>query len=194
MALSNIGVGKEIQNIETDDSEEARACRRWYKMSREVTLRDLPWRFASKTAALALVEEKPDDEWAYSYRYPPDCVSLRRILGAGRNPGHNERIPYDLRFDDAGSLVYTDQQDAVAEYTARVTDTMRYPADFALAQSWRLSYYVVPRVVGSGVDTLKLRLEVEKQYQIHLSKAARNSMNEFQRDPEPASELERARN
>jgi len=52
MALSHLGVGYEIQNIETEQSQEATACRRYYDIALQTTLTDYPWPFAIVTSAL----------------------------------------------------------------------------------------------------------------------------------------------
>jgi len=85
MALSHIGVGKEIANLDTERSQEASACRRYYENLRDKVLRDFRWPFATKFVELALIEETPTIEWRFSYRYPTDCVKMIRILSGG-NP------------------------------------------------------------------------------------------------------------
>ena len=79
LALSHIGIGKEVANIETEQSAEASALRRVYDTALRKTLRDFNWPFARVIADLGLIEEDPTDEWDFSYRVPSDCVSFRRI-------------------------------------------------------------------------------------------------------------------
>ena len=57
MAISHLGVGKEIENFDTENSEEANACRRFYRVALEASLRDFSWPFATQNITLALIEK-----------------------------------------------------------------------------------------------------------------------------------------
>ena len=92
MAISHLGSAKEVAILEVEKSQEASAARRFYDESLEATLSDFPWPFATRFAALALVEESPTTEWAYSYRYPTDCYYLRKIHSGIRNDSRRLRI------------------------------------------------------------------------------------------------------
>jgi hypothetical protein len=191
LAISHLGIGKEIANLETERSSEAQACRRFYETARDVTLRDFPWPFATKINAIGLVEEDPNDEWGFSYRYPTDCLMLRRILSGLRNDNRQSRIPYRVTRDDSGLLIYTDAEDAELEYTIKETDVGRFPADFTMAFSFLLAGYVAPRLTGG--DPFKLGQRALELYQIELSHARLTAMNEEQSEELPDSEFIRTR-
>jgi hypothetical protein len=191
LAISHLGVAKEIADLETEDSEEANTCRRFYTTALEATLRDLPWPFATKFIALALVEEDPTDEWDYSYRYPADCLKVRRILSGIRNDTRQSRAPYKISQDGSGRLILTDQQNAEIEYTVNETDEQKYPADFVLAFSFRLAMYAAARLTAG--DPFKLKLEMEKSYRKELVMAGASAFTEEQIDEEPDSEYIRER-
>lgn len=191
MALSHLGSGKEIANLDSERSQEAEACRRFYDTALEATLRDYPWPFATKIATLGLVEEDPNEEWAYSYRYPSDALKIRRILSGNRNDNRQSRIPMKISWDDDGQLLFCDVEDAEVEYTFLNEDTGHYPPDFVLALSWRLSFYIAPRVTGG--DPFKLQERMYVLYTAEMTMAKANAVNE-QQDEEPAeSEFIRAR-
>lgn len=191
LALAHLGVGKAISTLDTEQSEEARVCRLFYDIARDATLKDFPWPFATAFAAVGLVEEDPTDEWAFSYRVPSDCLHVRRILSGTRNETRQTRVPYKLGVDSAGGLLYTDAEDAEIEYTVRQDDPGRYPADFVLAFSERLSAYVAPRLTAG--DPFKLSEKVLRLYFLEMSNARANAVNEQQDEELPKSELERAR-
>lgn len=191
LALSNLKIDKEIANIETENSAEANACRRYFDMAIKATLRDFTWPFATKIADLSLVEEDPNDEWGYSYRYPTDCVFFRRILSGTRNDSRDTRVPYRIARDATARIILTDMKSASAEYTEYVSDPTQWPEDFAIAFSFRLSAYIVQRITGG--DPFKLKDEAMKSYQIELSLARANSADEEQPEEEPESEFIRAR-
>lgn len=191
LALSHLGVGKEIANLETEQSQEASACRRYYETARDNTLRDFNWPFATRYAALGLVEEDPNEEWDFSYRYPSDCLKLRRILSGTRNDSRQSRVPYQIAQDNTGKLIFTDKDDAEVVYTYRETDPDKFTSDFIMALSFRLANYIAPRLTNG--DPFGLGKRALDMYSYEISVAAANSYNE-QQDEEPVdSELIRSR-
>lgn len=187
MATSHLGVGKEIANIDTEQSEEASACRRFYDVARKSVLADLDWTFATKFAVLGLVEEDPSDEWDFSYRYPSDCITLRRILSGMRNDTQASRIPFKILKDDAGKLIYTDLESAEIEYTEDVEDPGYFSSEFTIALSFKLASLIAPRLTGG--DPFKLKAEMLAQYELELGRAKKKNMNEETRDLLPESEF-----
>ena len=192
MALSDLGNGKEIANLENEKSAEASVMRRFYTPALETTQRDFPWPFTTKFATLALVEEDPTTEWAFSYRYPSDCLKLRRILSGTRNDTRASRTPYKIGSDEQGILIYTDQPDAEIEYTKRETDEGRFPADFTLAFAHRLAMYAAPRICGE--DPFKMGEKAARLYFFEIATAKATSVNEQQDEEEPDASSIQARN
>jgi hypothetical protein len=191
LALSHLGVGSEISDLDMERSQEALACRRFYSTARNATLRDFPWPFATKIAALGLIEEDPNDEWGYSYQYPSDCLDAIRILSGIRNDNRQSRVPYKLANGDSGQVIFTDQEDAELEYTKLETDTSRYPPDFVLALSLRLAAYIAPRLTGG--DPFKVGTRAFQMYEAELNRAKASGTEENQAEEDPESELIRAR-
>lgn len=191
LALSHLGVGKEISNLDTDQSSEGAVLRRFYETAKDSTLRDFNWPFATKFRTLALVSENPTTEWIYSYTYPTDCLKIRRILSGIRTDTRQSRVPYRIVRSDASLLIYTDAETAVLEYTMRADDPGQYPPDFVMALSFRLAHYIAPTVTAG--DPFQLGQRAMQLYMTEISRAERTGMNEQQDDIEPLSELERMR-
>jgi hypothetical protein len=194
LALSHLGVSKEITNLDSEASAEAAACRRFYEPSRLQTLRDFNWPFATKYAVAGLVATNPteiDQEWGYSYRYPSDCVKLRRIVSGIRPETRQVRVPYQIARDTTGLLIYTNQPNAEVEYTFNEQDVSRFPEDFAMAQSLRMALYMAPRLTAG--DPFKLRAGAAQLYAFEVDRARASAGNEEQANEEPPSELERSR-
>ena len=178
IALSHLGVGKEVANLETENSQEANAMRRFYDISREQVLRDFNWPFATKELALGLVETQPTTEWTYSYRYPADCLKLRRIFSGLRNDTRQSRVPFKLVRDTVGRLIYTDMIDAFMEYTFAETDASRFTADFVQALAARMAAYAAPRLTSG--DPFKMGERAYKLYVLEISRAQASAANEVQ--------------
>lgn len=192
LALGHLGSGKEIANLDTENSAEARACRRFYETARDEMLRGWTWPFATKITTLTLVEEDPNDEWAYSYRYPTDCLMFRRIPSGARTDTRQSRVPYRVAQDDAGQVIFTDREDAQAEYTVAITDTRRFTSDFTMALSLRLASYIAPSITAG--DPFKVGTRAFQLYGMSVDAARANAANEEQPDEDPSSQFERERN
>lgn len=198
MALSHLGIGKEIASMD-ERSQEASALRRFYATARDATLSDFPWPFAKKFKALELVTDNTDveidtsgyPEWRYYYRYPSDCLVLHRILSGLRNDSRQSRVPYLIVQDASGSLIYTDQQDARIEYTVKTPNPTQYAADFILAFSYRLASLIAPRITGG--DNFKIGQTAYQLYKEAIADAKMSGINEEQADLEVESEFIRLR-
>ncbi len=191
LALSHLGINKEIANLDTERTTEAAACRRFFEQLRDQTLRDFPWTFATKIRTLSLVEEDPNDEWSFSYQVPNDCLKARRILSGIRNDTRQSRVPYKIVKGSSGLLIYTDQEDADLEYTVQEEDVSQFPADFIMALSLRIAAYIAPRVTGG--DPFKLGDRALQLYRFELDKAESSGTTEVQDDELPDSEFIRVR-
>ena len=191
LAISHLGTGKDIANLDTENSQEANACRRFYETALREVLRDFAWPFATKFAELALVESDPTTEWSYSYRYPSEAVNIRRIFSNLRHDTRQSRIEFKIGHDDSGLLIYCDEPTPCAEYTEYVTNVEIYPRDFQMMLALLLAAYIAPRVTGG--DPYQMGERALKFYNLKLDIAKNNSKNEEQALEEPKSEYERER-
>lgn len=188
LALSHAGNSVEIQNLETENTSEANACRRFFEQVRDEVLRDFPWPMARRTVALALVANNPTTEWAYAYQYPNDCLMFGRILGVTRNETRATRVPYQMAADGAGGqLIYTDWPNAVGEYQMRLTDSTFWPPDFVQAVALLLCFYIAPRLTGG--DPFKLAQRAYQAYRQKVQDAQENAVNEEQEEELPESDF-----
>lgn len=191
MTISHLGIGKEISNVDSEKSQEASACRRFFDTARDATLRDHQWSFAKKYLALGKVEDTPNTEYLFSYRYPSDCVKALKILSGIRQDTRQSRVHYIIASDSQGKLIFTDAQDAVLKYTFRNEAIDQWPEDYNVAFSFRLAAYTAPRLTAG--DPFKLKREMLAQYRLELSIAMSSDLNEQQDEEVPNSEFHRAR-
>lgn len=191
LALGHLGISEEISNIDTDRSAEGLACKRYFTTARDMALRDFRCPFAVKFATLSLVEENPNSEWDYSYRYPSDCLFFKRILSGTRNDTNQTRTPYKIASDGVGRLIYTDKADAECEYTRLVDSQMLWPDDFILAVSYLLASLIAPRLTRG--DGIKLGDRAYELYMAMKATADSNADAEEQSEENPEAESIRAR-
>lgn len=137
LALSNIGK----QNISslTEASAEARVCRQYYDVTRDMLLQGYPWNFAGKAQSLAQVSNDRQGMWRFAYARPQDCIKIRGVvprLDQGYAPNDAAiKTPYHVD----GGLIYCDLSPAVLLYTFRQADPTKYSPLFIDALSWHLA-------------------------------------------------------
>ena len=87
IAMARIGASKQLANVDTDTSREAIMARARSSMTMKFVLRDFPWPWATSYADLAVVAgsttTRANRDWQYSYRYPSDCLYVRRLVVDG---------------------------------------------------------------------------------------------------------------
>lgn len=140
LALSNLGKAN-IQSIE-DTEPEARACRQFYDLSRDLLLQVYPWRFAQKIAAMGELTNDRPGEWGRCYTRPTDCLKILDVLPQSSTvplldipPAGPMGFPYEV----SGSRIYCALPAARLSYIARITDPTRYTPLFIDALGWHLA-------------------------------------------------------
>jgi hypothetical protein len=180
VALMRIGVSQSVANVDTEQSREALSAKLIFDDEVDFVLRDFPWPWATAYAELGLVSgttsAPTNADWLYAYRYPADCLFARRMVVASVGRVNTNPPPFKLGRDTQGRLIYTNEADAVLEYTARVTDPAEFDALFRSMLSWRLAAALAPslsRIKDMAESALKM-------YEIEKSKAVARALNEGQ--------------
>ena len=183
MALGAVGVSRFIQSLQ-DTSVQAQTCNVFWESVRDQCLSDYPWNFATRFTALQKVD-KHTPGWSRTYALPSDCLAARRIV---HNHPLEPKIPFQVVEDeDNGRLcLATNGCSPVLEYTARVVKYTIWSPSFVNAVHLLLATKIVSPL-SSAPD--KYGPLVGKAYEMAISKAGANSMNEGQERPEPESEL-----
>jgi hypothetical protein len=192
MALSHLATGKEIQNLDTDESEEAASCRRFLKKVIRTAQREFPWPVFERYATLALLVEEPNSEWAYSYRLPIDCAIPLKLLSGQRVDSVTTRIPFTKSHDSTGPLIFTDLEDAELKYCCYSEDNRLFDSDFEMAISLLLAFYISPRVTAGDANRLGKR--AYDAYRLMGEQAKARAANEISQEVEPECEMIAARN
>lgn len=146
LALGRIGVSKTLSNYCTQDTREAITARIHYEPAVRATLRAFPWPFATRYATLALAATQPSNaDWLYAYREPADCIFPRRLVVARGTAVDPTPPPMMFSSDASGRLIFTNQANAVLEYTAR-PNCPAYTGEplFLEALEWKLAAELAP--------------------------------------------------
>lgn len=89
----------------------------------KTALSGYPWRWATKTAALANITGEPDPPWTYAYQLPADLMHLRVVTVDGAP------IEYEQQFNKVLCDYGTDT-DVIAKYIWNVPEAY-WPGTFA---------------------------------------------------------------
>jgi len=191
-ALGHLNVSTLIEDIDEGTSE-ANACRLFYDPDLRLMLRSFQWPSHTKKQALQLVEELTDEEYAYSYQYPNDCVEFRRIMSGTRQglETNDTKVPWKIVRGETQRLIYTDTSEAVGEYTVVEDNPEVFHPDFVKAFSYLLAASIAPRITGG--DPMRLADKCLSLYQYWMSFAVAKAATEDSPGPPPDSEFERSR-
>ena len=169
-ALQKVG-SRGIMSL-TEDSREARACRKAFDSNRRAELRKHPWKFAIKRVVLAPDSDTPAFDYLYQFTLPADCV---RIL-----------FPQDWTTDWAveGRKILTNYGGGILNlrYVADIEDCTLWDAAFYDMVAISLALDLVEQLTTS---TGKKQL-LEKDYEDARSEAKR--MNAFETLPATPSD------
>lgn len=220
MALSRIGVAQIITSLD-DNSDSSVQCTVWYAQCRDATLRDFPWPWAQAFVELAQVStqgEWANAQWLYSYRYPSNCLTARKVsvtctsvpdssppptpvsslsaytnqAPALREDGDPLPYPFAIGHDTTGRLIFCMIPNATLWYTMAVEDPTQFSPDFTSLLAWRLAKELAYSLAISD----KRREYAEEMYDRELRKTRATALNESQSD-QPGivyqSEVARAR-
>lgn len=211
-ALARIGSTQTITSF-ADGSNEANQCLIFYPADRDALLSDFPWPWAEGYANLVQIagpettQKRANSQWIRSYRYPSDCLKMRRIvmtppplLGAAlpqttglftstygnnepwnRAVGDTRPVSYGLGNDANGVLIMSDfygQYGLTAIYTQSVNDPTQFANDFADTLSWRIA---ADLSMSLGYSNEK-RKYAEEKYNETINKTRSTHFNEMSSD------------
>lgn len=193
MALSRIGNSQRIDAL-TEASAQAEQCSLFYEPARDMVLRDYPWAFATGFVSLAQVATNPDQQYAYAYSMPTDCLFARRIVNDVFPVGYwpfpdcieRPRIPrigFQVINGSSGRLIVTSISPASLEYTIKVESPELFDPLFVSALAWKLAAQIAPALAkDAGISQ-----NCEAMYRSEIASAAARMLNEGADDHMPES-------
>jgi hypothetical protein len=116
-------------------------------------------------------------DWRYGYRWPSDCVFARRLVDAAVGRAFSPTpIEFRVGRDENGLLLYTNQPDAVLEYTMLDCTDLWSDDLFLDAFTWRLAAVMAPSLERAQ----KTALECWQMAEATIRVAATVASNEGQ--------------
>lgn len=192
LALSHLGDEATVSSIDPPEgSAQADHCARWYPIARDQLLEEHTWKFATRRITLASLGSAWS-EWQFAYAQPDDCLKFFAVLPPGatddysigsplpaRNPfgvpiGQGQGyVPQDFTTEtdeDGNIVIYTNVDQAVGRYVARVTDTTKFSLLFVQALSRLLASYLAGPII-KGTEGMQVAAAQMQAYVLALAKA-----------------------
>lgn len=188
-ALSHVGSEARVSSISPPDgSVEAGHCSAFYDQARTELLEPGNWRFSLKRALLAQTANL-SNAWAYAYVLPSDCLRALRILrahtsvtvfnqnSASATTDDRDSAPFDIE----GSVLYSNEPDAVLLYGQDVTDTTKFSPTFTACFGHLLASYLAGPIV-KGNEGTRLGIALRQQAMTLADVSATASANASSED------------
>ena len=171
-ALANLGSVPLIQNLETDQSKDARVARTYFHTTRKRALERYNWWFATYYQSLVQVDCIPWGEWKFVYQKPNDALRLSRIWNGSHKDNNQTKveiaqgnynnlpvilsdIPLHCYTKTVNNVTTTYTAGPILQYVADFTNVAQMPDAFKAAWAMELSAFMAPSLPGIGAINLR---------------------------------------
>ena len=184
LAISALLLSKEFTDVATDTSNEVRVLNTHYDIAFESTLQDLDLDSITTPIVLELVTTQDDKEpWKYVYKYPTNCVFLRRIVSLQITDNRSTHIAKRTGLFNDQKSIFTNELNAIADCVPKVVPFSALSPMGALAIAYKLAFLAAPLLVGKG--SKRLRETIQTDYLLAKNEAQRTDIAEnFNYEPD----------
>lgn len=159
LSLGALLLSRQITDAETDSSNEAKVLRVHWQSALDSALEAMDLDSTKVELTLTKVEDDPTPNWLYAYTYPSDCVFLRRLQSTVVVDNRYTHIPKLVANYEDQKVIFTNKEEAIAEYISRDIPLSSISANACLAIAYRLAYLSAPLIVGKGASALRKTLK-----------------------------------
>lgn len=154
-ALGHLLLSRQVQNADTDPSNEAKVLRQNWESALSSSLADMDLDGTSTIVALELVAIDPNDLWGYAYKYPVNCTRFRRILSGVRTDNRDTLIDKQVGIHNGLKVIFTSESDALASIIPNNVPLNSLSSQAINCISARLAFLSSPLIVGKGAKGLR---------------------------------------
>lgn len=135
-----------------DETKEARACKVFYPLMRDLLLTLAPWNFAMKRADIsAQLSATPEFGFTHAYQLPTDCLRVWEVSGS------------DAEWEvESGELLISQEENIHIRYIRQVTETGRFSPLFVDCLSLRLAAELSTKLADDKSMRADLLTELNK--------------------------------
>lgn len=176
LALSTLLLSRELQDADTDVSNEAKVLRKWWDVALRSALEEMDLSSTMEPVTLELIAEEPNTQWQYVYKYPNNCAFFRRIANSFRIDTKDSHIAKQVALYQGKKAIYTNEEDAVAEILPWDFGLNTLSANAGIAISKKLAMLSASLITGKGAKGL--REAIEKEYIFYKAAAQEHDLRE----------------
>lgn len=155
LALSALLLSREVSDVETDKTNEVRILNTHYDIAIESTLQDLDLDSLSTPITLELLANLTDEPWDFVYKYPTNCVFLRRIKSLQITDNRRTHISKRTGLFEGQKAIFTNQENAVGECIPKDVPLSALSPMAGMAIAYSLAQLSAPLLVGKGAKRLR---------------------------------------
>lgn len=154
LALGRLGVSLRVEDVATENSQQAKVIRQHYQSAFTKVIEMHPWKFLNKQAALNLIAQDPNENFRYEYQYPADAQIIREVACEGFfsyvELYEDQKVYFEEAYKANGPVIHTNVQFAHAKYTVKLPITANVPEHFADAVAAQLSMAIAPSLITNN--------------------------------------------
>lgn len=156
LALSALLLAKEVEQPDTDPSNEVRVLNLNWDTALSSTLQDLDLDSLSTSVQLELLDTLQDGgPWRFVYKYPTNCAFFRRIKSCVKTDNASTHISKQVSIYNGQKAIFTNADSAEAEIIPKDVPLSALNPNAALAVAYKLAYLSAPLITGKGAKALK---------------------------------------
>lgn len=169
LALSALFLQKTIADSETDTSKEAVQLRLNWNAAFNMALEKLDLDSTAIIDDLELIDEEPNLNWKYAYRYPTNCAFFRRIVTAVQTDDEDQILDRQIGYHGTDKVIYTDEASAQGEWIKNDINPAHLSVEAAMVVAYELARMCMPFLVGK--DSANVRKTIDERYMENLLNA-----------------------
>ena len=189
LALGHLGDRATLTSIDPPEgSSQADHCAQFWPLARDEALSACDWRFASRTATLARLDDSLQDNptWRYAFALPADLLVARELVYSSGFVFASENVflygsnapRFELGTLDNGTVVlYSNELLTALRYTRRVTDPTKYTPMLTTGLSYLMASFLAGPVLkgktGAGASAA-----MRQSWDMYMGKAAMSDANQ----------------
>lgn len=162
LALSALLLAKQVDNADSDTSNETKIFNLHWDIALATTLQDLDLDSTSQDIALELLHTLDDNgPYEFVYKYPTNCAFLRKLKTQFLTDVRSTHISKSTGIYLGDKVIFTNEFDAIAQCIPKDLPFDTIGPSALLAIAYKLAFLSAPLIVGKGAKRLRETIMVD---------------------------------